>query len=311
MLLLVIIAMNSCKTDPPVSDFTYEADGLTVTFTSTATNTDTYLWDFGDDQTSTDMSPVHKYEGGGDYDVKLTATGEGGTDDKEETITVTPSTEDMKVMLTGGPGAANGKTWVLKTDAITEGDGASAVEPSLLVLIPVPADFYGWLGRERLDGLKDEFTFKYDGSYTINTKNDTIVAISLFAFVNGITVPNSNGLYGTCRATPYIQPAAATWTINESDFTVDAITNPSETAVPPAHSVVNFTGKKWFSFSTGSYFGFLDFTTSTNVIIKSISPTQLRVAIIVCMYAGAGAPGGIAYVNYPTHMYHMTFVPKP
>ena len=311
MSILVIIAMNSCKEDPPVSNFTYSADGLTVTFTSTATNTDTYLWDFGDGESSTEANPVHVYAGGGDYDVKLTATGGGGTDEKEETITVIPSTEDLKVMLTGGPGAASGKTWVLKTDAVTEGDGASAVEPSLLVLIPVPADFYGWLGREKLDGIKDEFTFKYDGSYTINPKNDTIVAISPFAFVNSITVPNSNGPYGTCRATPYVQPTGATWTLNESDFTVDAITNPSETAVPPAHAVVSFTGKKWLSFSTGSYFGFLDFTTSTKIIIKSISPTQLRVALMVCMYAGAGSPGGIAYVNYPTHMYHMTFVPKP
>ncbi|HUX97261.1 MAG TPA: PKD domain-containing protein [Bacteroidales bacterium] len=310
LIILLTIGLYSCKEDPPVCDFDYSADGLTVTFTAKSTNTDSYLWDFGDGENSTEMNPVHKYSGGGDFEVKLTVTGGGGTDSKKGTVTVTLSTEDVKVMLTGGPDAANGKTWVLKTDAITEGDGASAVEPSMVVLIPVPADFYGWMGREKDDGRKEEFTFKYDGSYSINTKNDTIVAISLFAFVNNITVVNSNSPYGTCRATGYTPPSGATWTLNETDIIVDAITNPSETNAPPAHGNVTFTGKRWLSFSTNSYIGFLDFTTSSNVIIESISPTQMKIALMVCMYAGAGTPAGMPYINYPTHIYHMTFVTK-
>ena len=310
LMILVLTGLNSCKEDPPVCNFDFTADGLTVTFTSASTNTDTYLWDFGDGETSTEMNPVHKYEGGGEFDVKLTVTGGGGTDSKEKPVAVSPSAEDVKVMLTGGPNAANGKTWVLKTDAVTDGDGASAVEPSMVVLIPVPADFYGWMGREKDPARKEEFTFKYSGSYSINIQNDTLVGMSLFSFLNNITVPNSNTPYGTCRATGYTPPAGATWTLNETDFTVDAITNPSETAAPPAHANVTFTGKRWLSFSTGSYIGFLDFTTSSKVIIKSISPTQMRLAIMVCMYAGAATPAGLPYINYPTHMYHMTFVAK-
>jgi len=302
---------TSCQKDPPTCDFTYTATGLSVSFTAVATNTDAYAWDFGDTQTSTEANPVHAYTGGGEYDVKLVVTGEGGTAEKKIKVTVSPNAEDIKVMLTGGPAATNGKTWVLNTASITDGDGASAVEPSMLVLIPTPADFYNWMGREKLDGKREEFTFKYNGSYTINAKNDTVIAISLFAFVNGIAIPNSNSPYGTCRAVGYVQPASATWTLNETDITVDAITNPSETAVPPAHGNKTFSGKRWLSFSTGSYFGFLDFTTSSKIIIKSISPTQLRIAMMVCMYQAAGQPGGIAYANYPTHMYHMTFVPKP
>lgn len=304
--------MTSCKKDPPTVDFTFQAEGLTVTFTSVVTDTDTYLWNFGDIETSTEANPVHTYVGGGEYEVVLTVTGEGGTAVKELKVTVSPNIADLKVMLTGGPGAANGKTWVLKTSAVTDGDGASAVDPSLVVLIPVPADFYNWMGQEKLDGKKEEFTFKHNGTYTINTKNDTIISISLFAFVNQLTVLNSNTPYGTCRATPYVQPGAGTWTLNDTDFTVDAITNPSETNIPPAHGNVTFAGKKWLSFSAGSYFGFLDFTTSSHVIIKSISPTELRVAMMVCMYAGAADPSGagLPFMQLPTHMYHMTFVPK-
>jgi hypothetical protein len=313
LIFLFVLGLSSCKeeTPAPTVDFTATPNGLTVTFTATVTDVNTYLWEFGDGKTSTEANPVYKYEGGGEYEVILTVTGEGGTASKKNKVTVAPSLEDIKVMLTGGPGAASGKTWVLKTSAVTEGDGASAVDANMVVLIPVPADFYNWLGREKNDGPKDEFTFKYDGSYTVNTKNDTTVAISLFAFVNNITVPNSNGPYGTCRAL-YKGPAGATWQLKEGNIEVTAILNPSETKIPPGTGKVTFTNKRYLSFSTGSYFGFLDFTTSNNIILKSISPTQLSVAMMVCMYAGAADPSGngLPYVNVPTHMYHMTFVAK-
>jgi PKD repeat protein len=310
---LFLVGLNSCEkeTPAPTVDFTFQANGLTVTFTSTVTDVSTYTWDFGDSKTSTEANPVYTYAGGGEFEVMLTVVGEGGTAAKKQKVTVSPSLDDVKKMISGGPSAPNGKTWVLKTSAITEGDGASAVEPNMLVLIPVPADFYGWLGREKDDGTKDEFTFKYDGTYSVNTKNDTTVAISLFAYINNITVPNTNSPYGTCRA-KYKGPTGATWTLTEGNITVDAITNPSETKVPPVHANVTFTNKKYLSFSTGSYFGFLDFTTSKNVIIKSVSPTELRVAMMVCMYAGAADPSGLGlpFANYPTHMYHMTFIAK-
>ena len=311
MITIVAIVLNSCKEDPPVCDFTYVATGLSVAFTSTATNSSTYSWEFGDGETSTDMNPVHVYGIGGSYEVKLSVTGEGGSDYKRETITVVVTAADIKNMLTGGAGAANGKTWVLKT-TVTAGDGASAVEPSMVVLIPVPADFFGWLGREKDAGRKEEFTFKYDGSYRADAKNDTVVAISLFAALNAINVPNTNSPYGTCRA-KYIPPATGgTWTLNETNFVVDAITNPAEQNIPPAHGNVTFTGKSWLHFSTGSYLGFLDYTTSSRVIIKSISTNELKVALIVCMYAAAGHPSGtgLPYAQLPTHIYHMSFIPK-
>ena len=37
------------------------------------------MWDFGDGETSTEENPSHTYSAGGDYTVKLTATGEEGT----------------------------------------------------------------------------------------------------------------------------------------------------------------------------------------------------------------------------------------
>jgi PKD repeat protein len=305
MIALIAIVLTSCKKDPPVCDFTYVANGLTVTFTSAATNSDTYLWEFGDGETSTEMNPVHKYEGGGDYEVKFTATGEGGSDYKRETITVVVSLADVKDMLTGGSSAANGKTWVLKTEAGNTGDGASAVTNDMPVLIPTPADFFGWIKRE----LDNEYTFNFNGSYSINPKNDSILAIFIYAALNGL--PNTPGNpYGVVK-TKYTVPASATWTLSDADFAVDAISDPATTATPPVHGNVNFTDKTWLSFSTGAFLGILDWTTNSHVIIKSISPTEMKVALMVCLYQGVMNPGGMEFAQLPTHIYHLTFIVKP
>ncbi len=94
MAAFVISALTfvSCSDDDPapapVADFTLEIDDKTVTFTNTSTNATTYSWDFGDNTLSTDMDPVHTYDAYGDYDVRLTAKGDGGEVIKKQTISV-------------------------------------------------------------------------------------------------------------------------------------------------------------------------------------------------------------------------------
>jgi PKD repeat protein len=74
---------------PPVADFTYVEDELEVTFTDTSTNSPTsWLWDFGDGNTSTLQNPVHTYATDGSYTVTLTATNGDGSDDYSELIDV-------------------------------------------------------------------------------------------------------------------------------------------------------------------------------------------------------------------------------
>ena len=68
-------------------DFTYNVDGdqytldfyvvSTIKFNNTSAKSGSYTWDFGDGTTSTETSPVHKYEAAGQYDVKLTLEGVG------------------------------------------------------------------------------------------------------------------------------------------------------------------------------------------------------------------------------------------
>jgi len=51
---------------------------LAVKFNDTSISPTAWLWDFGDDATSTEQNPVHLYQSSGTYSVSLTATVTGG-----------------------------------------------------------------------------------------------------------------------------------------------------------------------------------------------------------------------------------------
>lgn len=63
----------------PTANFTSATVGLTGIFNNTSTNATSYLWDFGDGNTSTDANPTHVYSSAGTYSVSLTITNECGT----------------------------------------------------------------------------------------------------------------------------------------------------------------------------------------------------------------------------------------
>ncbi|MFA6402154.1 MAG: PKD domain-containing protein [Salinivirgaceae bacterium] len=61
--------------------------GETVNFTNCSTGADSYSWDFGDGQTSTNTSPTHSFSSAGNFDVILIA--KKGTDSKQITHSIT------------------------------------------------------------------------------------------------------------------------------------------------------------------------------------------------------------------------------
>jgi hypothetical protein len=67
------IEVVDASAQPVFSDDRY---WLTVKFTNSSVNGITYLWDFGDGQTSTDENPTHLYAQNGTYNVCLTAFGD-------------------------------------------------------------------------------------------------------------------------------------------------------------------------------------------------------------------------------------------
>lgn len=64
----------------PDASFTYEGDLLTVSFSSNDPNADSYLWNFGNMNTSTDANPSFTFDASGSYTVCLETMNECGTD---------------------------------------------------------------------------------------------------------------------------------------------------------------------------------------------------------------------------------------
>lgn len=95
-----LIVTNSCGQDTicfpintgcnsPAAGFTRIPNNLTVAFTDVSTGSPTsWLWDFGDGNTSTQQNPTHTYAASGTYTVCLTATNSCGSNTSCTVITV-------------------------------------------------------------------------------------------------------------------------------------------------------------------------------------------------------------------------------
>lgn len=85
------------------SSFTKSVNNATVTFTNTSTHATSYLWNFGDGSTSTQMNPVHTYAQDGTYTVTLEATNDCGTATSSQSVViVTPPTAAFSANVTSG-----------------------------------------------------------------------------------------------------------------------------------------------------------------------------------------------------------------
>lgn len=100
-LLSFVLAIYGCKkndkdaepTKPvPEANFTYNGTGnhapCNITFDNNSLNATSYLWDFGDNGTSTVKNPSHIYKQGGVYTVTLKATGNGANHSISKTVNI-------------------------------------------------------------------------------------------------------------------------------------------------------------------------------------------------------------------------------
>jgi PKD repeat protein len=302
--LLVAAATVSCSKPMPTAEIFATIDHYNVTFTPAVSNVNTYDWDFGDNSSaSTEQNPVHTYESFGDYTVTLKVTGDGGSFITTKTITIEATS--LKDLLTGGINATSGKTWVLNS-AYTVGDGGGPVQnPPYTIAIPSTdnvLDLFG-LGAE----YDNEFTFHFDGRYSVNAKNGNALAGAVYGYLTETIQGSAAWDIGLCAAT-FSSPASATWTLHTDNMTVEAIADPNDPKVPPTHSTVTITGQNWISLSEGAFFGILDFTTTRRFVIDQITSNKMTVSMLVCGYSSDG--GSPTYNQMPTNMFHLTFVKK-
>jgi PKD repeat protein len=94
-----LVAGDTQEQVKPFVDFTGTpvtgARPLNVNFTNASLGADSYLWDFGDSNTSTSINPSHTYTTVGTFTVTLTATNDEGDSVKTRTAYITTTTQNF------------------------------------------------------------------------------------------------------------------------------------------------------------------------------------------------------------------------
>ena len=100
IILMILFGMGSLASaqelNPPIADFTWVTDELSVNFTDTSTDDGTIVawsWDFGDGNSSDLQNVNYIYEFEGTYAVNLTVTDDQGltnSTEKNVTVSITP-----------------------------------------------------------------------------------------------------------------------------------------------------------------------------------------------------------------------------
>ena len=292
---MAIFFVSSCTKEPirptfPLSAVIFHSVvDKQVAFTALTHSATSWLWDFGDGNTSTEQNPVYVYESGGYYVATLTATDASGNTVVTEVnlaVALTPY-----VLLTGGPTATNGKTWKLSanhspTDRFADADADFSVVEAL----PQGAfDLYLGMGEV----YADEYTFHFDGSYGHDTKADG-AAFSGYVYqlvtTGGAGIVNAGGAaFGLCTAT-YTPESGATFTyVEKEELNVASVYGPG--------GVMTYNNVSTLDFSGTEFLGFWDF--QKKVIVKEIKDNSMQIVMFM-----AASPD---YLPMNTHALVLTF----
>lgn len=94
---VVFDSLSRWKRALPNAEFTYNETATNIAFSNTSEDAESYLWEFGDGETSTTANPTHNYEEPGTYTVRLIATRHCMSDTTTNQITVTHAGGDVGI----------------------------------------------------------------------------------------------------------------------------------------------------------------------------------------------------------------------
>lgn len=301
VLFSTMLSLTSCSSDDSAGseDIPFTADifrsiaGKKVAFQGLTNNATSWAWDFGDGTTSSEKNPVHVYAEGGYYTATLTATSSEGSSLSKEiqlAIDLTPY-----ILLTGGPTAENGKTWRISSGH-SDGDYFANADAELSPFDdapnPLPAGILG-AGLGLGEVYQDEYTFHFDGSYSIDLKDGAAFSGLVYQFLTtggaGIKNPSSDQDFGLC--TGYFTPEAnATFSYEENtDLTVSSVYGPG--------FALTYSGVNTLSFSGDMFFGMIDY--ERKVIVREITDNTMKAVMFI-----SASPD---YAPLNTHALVLTF----
>ncbi|MBP8824522.1 MAG: PKD domain-containing protein [Flavobacteriales bacterium] len=107
---VVVSTTNPCCNEAAAFTMVQQANPYTWQFLDASIDANTYLWDFGDGNTSTEVSPTHTYAANGNYTVCLTISGDCGDATACQAVGITVGISEAPVNTHGlslAPSPAN------------------------------------------------------------------------------------------------------------------------------------------------------------------------------------------------------------
>ena len=192
-LLAMSFSFTSCKKDKGEPELTaaLSMEGnkrpapTTIHFTNESENADSYLWDFGDGETSEEINPTHEYTEAGSYVVKLEASNEAGDSNSTNGYVTVYGT------LTG---------WELDAVSVSEDAMTDVTADNFvyLILLDNSGNYINYTGTSGgvegfyADGSKKEWRiYQYDGAPVIVGMNSSVTVKILSSASNSVD-PNND-----------------------------------------------------------------------------------------------------------------------
>jgi len=287
------IYFTGCEEEIPAPTLSIyiTVNGFAVDIAAEAPDATSWQWDYGDGTVSDSVgSHSYTYETGGDFTIECTVTGEGGETSKTEAVTIATIEE----LLSGGAGAANGKTWVLSR---TPGgyDGVGFIKEELVPnFFPAVNDLLDVIGLP--DEYDNEYTFYHDGSYSLDNVNGDVLAPWVYSSheVDPADIQITTS-YGFFQIT-YPEPESATWSLTENqDLTIESVYD-EDIDIGPKPGVpesVTFENADYITFEGDGFIGLKDYTTTA--LIREISPDRMVITLFYHEYWGDPENDGELY----------------
>lgn len=306
LILFLGIYFTACeeeKKPEPTLDLFITVNGFTIDIAAEAKNTTSWQWEYGDGTVSDSVgSHTHTYATGGNYTIKCTVTGDGGQTTKTQAVTIA-TIEDL---LTGGASATNGKTWILSRTAGPY-DGVGFVKVEL-----VPDYFFAV--NDMLDVLElseeydNEYTFKFDGSYSLDPINGKVLSGWVYGDMDvdpdDIVKTTAYGIWQINIATP----ASPKWSLTEnSDLTVESVYDADDDQEGGVAETVTFENVDYITYTGDGFIGMKDYTST--VLVREISPERMTLTMFFHSYKGDPANDGGLYLR-PSFILTLSFDKK-
>lgn len=211
--------MNLVIVDTPTASYSESATGLTVAFTNSSTSGAgaTYLWDFGDGNTSTQTDPTHVYAIDGTYTVCLTVTDGCATNTTCNPITI------------GCP---------IPTPAFTSSATGATVDFTNTSISGMATYLWIFGDGNTATTMDASHTYATDGSYTVclvvsdacgaDSTCQTVVVTSCSNPVSTFTITGVSPTFTFTNTATTTGTATYTWDFGDGSAT-SALMNPSHT----------------------------------------------------------------------------------